>query len=259
MTGRVGSTVLGGDELDLVLRLLDVDELPVVLSAGSRFDTTTARAAADGAARDSLRARGLLRGNNPHPCLVDRVAVLARPAVELAVRWYTGGEVFRGCLAQGPAGAVLALRAADEYVLAGVPAADPDLVFELIGRGSGLAVGSVSAPTELLSAALRDVTDPSTVAGRLTGLGAADRDADRLAHALASCRAHAEIVTVTRRNGTTRVGGPVTVFDTACGRIVGTTTVSADLSSWSTLGPGGDARVRQAVREVLAGAGAVSS
>ncbi|MGW0174361.1 ESX secretion-associated protein EspG [Rhodococcus sp. NPDC003322] len=258
--GRLGSVTLSGDEIDLLLHLLGVDELPVVLATMSRFDTVAARDVAFAAARESLQARGLLRGDHPHPGIVDRLAVLARPTVELALRWYPGdGAVSRMCLAQGPAGVVLALRAADTYVLADVGTAEPDLVLDVIGRGVGLDVGSVSAPTEPLAAALHDVTDPPAVARRLTSLGVAERDADRLAHALGSCRAHAEIVALTHREGRTGTSGPVTVFDTGEGRIVGTTSAAADGAAWCTLGPGGDARVRQAVRELLDAAGAAES
>lgn len=254
MTRTAEPVTLSGDELDLLGHLLGIDELPVVLASGSRFDSASARDDAFDAARATLGARGLMRAGHPHPRLVGRLSVLARPTTELALRWHTGGTVSRMCLAQGPGGVALAVRASDSCVLSEAESADPGVVLETIGRGTALDIGSVSAPTAALSVALRDVTDPPAVARRLTGLGIRDQDARLLARGLGACRAHAEIVVLTHRAGRTRTSDPVTVFDTDVGRVLGTTSRSADGLAWSTLGPGGDARVRQAVRELLVAA-----
>ncbi|MBM4487662.1 hypothetical protein GS471_06290 [Rhodococcus hoagii] len=45
--------------------------------------------------------------------------------------------------------------------------------------------------------------------------------------------------------------GPVTVFDTAAGRIVGTTSIAADGSRWTSLSPGHPGRLRQALVGLL--------
>ncbi|MGW4610978.1 ESX secretion-associated protein EspG [Rhodococcus triatomae] len=237
------------DELDLLTHLAGIDELPVVLDAKSRFDTVVARDAAFERCRESLAERGLLPGGHPHPDLVDRLTILARADVELAVRWYRDGTVSRMCLAQAGPMTVLALRGPDSYVLTEVAAAGAELVLDVIGRGVPLDVDSISAPTDRLVLALGDLTHPQSVAHRLTELGA--RDTETLAWALSTCTAHAEIVALAQGDGRRWTSAPVTVFDTAGGRIVGTSTVAPDGTAWSTLGPGGDVRVRQAVGELL--------
>ncbi|MFF0816275.1 ESX secretion-associated protein EspG [Rhodococcus sp. NPDC003318] len=253
---RLQGVPLSADELDLLMHLMSVDELPVVLAASPRFDSADARDIAFDRARASLGARGLLPGGHPRPDLADRLSVLARPAVELALRWYTGsGAVSRMCLAHTPGTTVVALRGPGTYTLTEVDRADPHLVSDVLGPGTGTDVGTVRAPTTSLVEALTDCTDPAATARRLRALGVGDADADRLAYALSRCHAHAEIVAITHGDGISRTHGPVTVFDTPEGRIVGTSSVAPDGARWSTLGPGGDARVRQAVRELLAATG----
>ena len=246
---RLQSVMLDVDELDLLAHLAGVDELPVVLDVRPRFDTAVARDAAFVTSRESLSKRGLLPGGHPHSDLVDRLAILARPDIELAVRWYRGGAVFRMCLAQAGPLTVLALRGPDSYVLTEVAAAEPDLVLDVIGRGAALEVDSISAPTDHLVLALGDLTDPPAVVRRLAELGA--RDTERLASALSACHAHAEIVALVHSDGRRWTSAPVSVFDTDHGRVVGTSSIAPDGVVWSTLGPGGDTRVRQAIRDLL--------
>ncbi|MFD1812112.1 ESX secretion-associated protein EspG [Rhodococcus gannanensis] len=251
---RLPAVTVGVDELDLLTQLARIDELPVVLDARSRFDTTVARDAAFESCRESLTERGLLPGGHPHPDVVDRLTILARPDVELAVRWYREGTVSRMCIAQVGQMTVLALRGPDSYVLAEVPAVEAELVLDVIGRSVALDVDSISAPTDRLVLALDDLTHPQSVVRRLSELGA--RETETLAWALSTCTAHAEIVALVQGDGRRWTSAPVTVFDTAGGRIVGTSSVSPDGTAWSTLGPGGDARLRQAIGELLTWAAA---
>lgn len=256
---RLPAVTLTAGELDLLTHLLVVDELPVVLAAAPRPDSVAARDAAFERARASLAARGLLPGGRPHPDVADRLSVLARPVVELALRWHTGsGAISRMCLAHAHGTTVLALRGPGEsggFSLEEVEAADPGLVLDVLGPANPLDVGAVRAPTAPLADALADCTDPPATARRLRALDVGDRDADRVARALSGCRAHAEIVAITHGDGVRRTDGPVTVFDTPEGRLVGASSISPDGVRWTTLGPGGDARVRQAARELLAATG----
>ena len=48
------------------------------------------------------------------------------------------------------------------------------------------------------------------------------------------------------------VGGPVTVFDTTAGRIVGTSSVAPDGTPWTTLSSGTDGFLRQALDDLVA-------
>ncbi|MFC7449994.1 ESX secretion-associated protein EspG [Rhodococcus daqingensis] len=251
---RLDSVTLGLDELDLLVNLLGIDELPVVLNATARFDSVTARDAAFDAARATLAERGLLASGAVHTDVAEWLQVLARPSWEVALRLYVAEEISRLCLAHGPTGSVLALRGPDSYVLQRAEHPAGDLMLDAIGRRAPLDLGVVNAPTEQLVAALADCADARSTARRLTALGAAEQDAVTVSTALARCRERAEIVAIWHGDGRIEpVGGPVTVFDTDRGRIIGTSSVSADGVAWSTLGPGHDARFRQAV-DVLVGA-----
>ncbi|MFE3291783.1 ESX secretion-associated protein EspG [Rhodococcus sp. NPDC059234] len=252
---RLESVTLGLDEMDLLVHLLGVDELPVVLDAGSRFDSSTARDAAFDRAHETLTERGLLPAGAPHPDLADWLGVLARPRAEVALRWYTTGraEVSRLCLVWAAAGDLLVLRGPNSYVLQPHDGRGPELLLDAIGCSVPLRFGPVNAPTELLIGALEDCANHVSTARRLAELGVAEADAGTLATALAGSRAHAEVVGIRHADAAvTQVGGPVTAFDTDRGRIVGTSSVSADGVAWSTLGPGSDARFRRAVADLIA-------
>lgn len=255
MDEHTASVTVTAGELDLLLHLLSIDALPVVLAAASRFDSVTARDTAFGAAHASLSVRGVLVDGVPRPDVVDLLSVLSRPSVQLAVRHYRhGGAVSRMCAARDRTGAVLALRGPDSYTLSALETIDPGVVFTVLGHATALDCGSLSVPTGPLTAAL-DSTDLPGMAGRLVALGCTTSDAAVFARALADHVSHAEIVTIAHLDGgRQRMGGPVTVVDTGRGRILGTSTTATDGVPWSTLGPGGDGRVRQAVRGLLAAA-----
>ncbi|MFC4606141.1 ESX secretion-associated protein EspG [Rhodococcus kronopolitis] len=246
-------TTLALDELDLLLQLLDIDELPVVLDAAPRHDAVAAREAAGAAAARTLTGRGLLDGNRPHPDLADRLWTLARPDREVSLRRHTGDGVERLCVARGPRGAMAADRGRDHVVLRHVPSSALGVLCDALGSAQPLAFGPVNTVTAGLVEALADCGDPTATARSLAGLGLAGPEAVVLAAALATCLARTEIVAVRHSDGRAApLGAPVAVFDTEHGRILGTSSTAADGVGWSTLGPGGDARVRQAVAELLA-------
>lgn len=254
----LSSATLTLDELGLLVHLLRIDELPVVLDASSRFDLTAARDAAFVRTESALTERGLLSAGGPNAELADWLRLLARPDREIALRRYpdegagTDGGVSRLCLAWCGAVALLAVREPNSLVLRRSEVRGPELLLGALGRSAPLGFTAVNAPTELLADAVDGCVNQSTTARRLVELGATDTDAGSLAAALADCRAHAEIVAIRHSDAaTTRVGGPVTVFDTGRGRIVGSSSVSADGCSWSTLTPGTDARFRQAVTHLI--------
>ncbi|MFD4181788.1 ESX secretion-associated protein EspG [Rhodococcus sp. NPDC058514] len=284
---RLEAVTLGLDELDLLVNLLGIDELPVVLNATARFDSVTARDAAFDAARLTLADRGLVDAGAVHPDVAEWLQVLARPEWEVALRWYAPSDgnsagsapvrdgssagsapvrdgssagsapvddISRLCLVHGATGSVLALRGPDSYVLQRAEHPAGELMLDAIGRQAPLDFGVVNAPTEQLVAALADCADAGSTARRLAGLGVADQDVVAVSAALAGCRERAEIVAIWHGDGRIEpVGGPVAVFDTDRGRIVATSSVSADGVAWSTLSPGSDARFRQAI-DVLVGA-----
>ena len=250
-------TTLHVDEIDLLVHLLDVDELPVVLDAGPRFDTRPARDAVLRRAHDTLAAAGLVDGITVHPDLARQVRTLARPRTEIALRHYRDAAVHRACLARDDRadGGVLARRSGDTFTLRQL---DVDLAGPLahvLGTAAPLPFGAVNAPTADLAAALDRITDPRKAAERLTAVGAAAGEAAVVGPAFTDCPAFAEIVGYVHADGATTVHGPVTVFDTAAGRVVGTTGVATDGVQWTSLSPGTPGRLRQALAALLAQCG----
>ncbi|MFC9550713.1 ESX secretion-associated protein EspG [Rhodococcus sp. NPDC056960] len=245
------AATLGLDEMDYLVDTLAVDVLPVVLDAGPRYDSYDARDAAFRGAADTLAARGLLPGGGVHPELADRLRVLARPRWEIALRWYVDGSISRLCLSQGETLAVLALRAGDAYVVQDAGADILAPVIGALGAVEPLSFGVVNAPTAQLGEAFDQGGDGKSLAAALTALGVTAADATTLGNALAGCSRYAEIVGITYGDGQyDPVGGPVTVFDTPGGRVVGTSSVSAHGVAWSSLSPGTPQRLRQALESL---------
>ncbi|GAB2643218.1 ESX secretion-associated protein EspG [Prescottella soli] len=252
-------TTLHVDEIDLLVHLLDVDVLPVVLDAGPRFDSLPARDAVFRRAHDRLTAAGLVDGITVHPDLARQVRTLARPRAEIAVRKFVGGTVHRACLAldQDPAdGAVLALRSGDAFTVQrpGRDLAGP--VVHALGTVPALPFGVVNCPTADLGAALDRITDPQKAADQLIAVGVPAADAAVVGPAFAACPTFTEIVGlvgIVGEGGDPELArGPVTVFDTAAGRVVGTTSVATDGVRWTSLSPGTQGRLRQALEGLLA-------
>ncbi|KAF0960542.1 ESX secretion-associated protein EspG [Rhodococcus sp. T7] len=246
------AVTLSLDEMDYLVDTLALDVLPVVLDATPRYDTYDARDAAFRGAAGTLAARDLLPGGGVHAELADRLRVLARPLWEIAVRWYVDGSISRLCVSQGEALSVLALRAGDQYVVQDAGADIFAPVIGALGAVEPLNVGVVNAPTVQLGEAFDRGGDGKSLAAALAALGVPAVDATALGNAIAGCTTYAEIVGIVYGDGQyDPVGGPVTVFDTGAGRIVGTSSVSAHGVAWSSLSPGTPQRLRQAL-EALA-------
>ncbi|MFC9519204.1 ESX secretion-associated protein EspG [Nocardiaceae bacterium NPDC056970] len=246
------SVALTLDELDLLVHLLDVDVLPVVLDAGARFDSVPARDAAFDRAHDTLTAAGLLDDVAVHPELARWLRVLARPRGEIAARRFAAGTVSRLCLARGDDGAVLALRSGDALTVQYVRHDLAGPIAHALGAAEALMFGVVNRPTDVLGAALDRLVDPDRAAAELTGIGVPTADAAVIGPAFTACPVFTEIVGIVHEDGRPDLmHGPVTVFDTAAGRIVGTTSVAADGTRWTSLSPGDPGRLRQALLGLL--------
>lgn len=249
-------TTLHVDEIDLLVHLLDVDVLPVVLDAGPRFDSLPARDAVFRRAHDTLTAAGLVDGITVHPDLARQVRTLARPRAEIAVRKYVAGTVHRACLAldqDRAGGAVLVLRTGDAFA---VQRPGRDLVGPVVhalGAAHPLPFGVVNCPTADLGAALDRISDPQRAADQLIAVGVPAAEAAVVGPAFAACPTFTEIVGLVHEDGGSALDrGPVTVFDTAAGRVVGTTSVATDGVRWTSLSPGTPGRLRQALEALLA-------
>ena len=265
-TVPVGHTLpnasLGVDEMDFLVDELSIAELPVVLDVFPRFDDVAARDSALGRGRSALDSSGLLTGGRVHEDLQQWMRVLEQP------HWYVSARVFdventepapttRICIASDDRITVSAVRR-DDVVTIRVVHGDParDLVTS-IGSAPTFDPGSINAPTDLLAEALDAApTDVGATASRLRNIGIADDRAVALASAMATCAGRTEITAVARRHGIRHVAGrPVALFDTRAGRIVATSALAADGTSWSSLTGATDRRVTAALTELIASAG----
>lgn len=242
---------LGFDEMEFLVDKLALDVLPVVLDANPTHESVDARDAALRAAGESLTERDLFRYGTVEDSLADRLRVLARPTWEIALRWYVAGSVSRMCVSHSPGLSVATMRVGDTFV---VQDAGADLfapIIRALGTAQPMKFQNVNAPTSDLSAAFDDALDGANLAEKLTRLGVPSADAGPLGSAVYGCDTHAEIVGIAYGDGQyDPVGGPVTVFDTDLGRVVGTSSVSAHGVAWSSLSPGTSQRLRQALESL---------
>lgn len=264
-TVPVGHTLpiasLGADEMDFLVDELSIAELPVVLNVFPRFDDAAARDSALERGRRSLDSAGLSAGGRVHEDLRQWMRVLEQP------RWYVSVRVFdvesaepvpatRICVASDDRLTVSAVRRDDVVTIRAVDG-DParDLAVS-IGSAVAFDPGSINAPTDLLAEALDAApSDVGATASRLRGIGIAPDRAAALASAMATCAGRTEITAVARSNGTRHVAGrPVALFDTRAGRILATSTLAADGTSWSSLTGATDRRVTAALAELIASA-----
>lgn len=248
----LAAVTLSLDEMDYLVERLALDVLPVVLDATPRYDTYDARDDAFRGAEHALAARELLAGGGVHPELAARLQILARPHREIALRWYVDGSISRLCVSQGDTLSVLTLRAGDTYVVqdAGIGMVAP--VISALGAADPLDFGTINAPTAALGEAFDHRGDGRSLAVRLAALGTSATDAATVGNAMATCNTYAEIVGIVYGDGRSDpVGGPVTVFDTSAGRIVGTSSISGHGVAWSSLSPGSPVRLRQALESLV--------
>ncbi|OZC69075.1 hypothetical protein CH276_02850 [Rhodococcus sp. 06-470-2] len=264
-TVPVGHTLpiasLGADEMDFLVDELSIVELPVVLNVFPRFDDAAAWDSALERGRCSLDSAGLSAGGRVHEDLRQWMRVLEQP------RWYVSVRVFdvesaepvpatRICVASDGRMTVSAVRRDDVVTIRAVDG-DParDLAVS-IGSAVAFDPGSINAPTDLLAEALDAApTDVGATASRLRGIGMVPDRAAALASAMATCAGRTEITAVARSNGTRHVAGrPVALFDTRAGRILATSALAADGTSWSSLTGATDRRVTAALTELIASA-----
>ncbi|MET8650207.1 MULTISPECIES: ESX secretion-associated protein EspG [Nocardia] len=246
------------DALLAVSNVLGVQTLPSVLAVGPRQDSVAEWEAAQHHALGELRGAGLLdRYDEVDSELATALLVLAQPERELVARVHAEDGMRRVCLARRGAQHALATRIGDVFDIH-TTWGDEDAhalarpVLAALGPCPPAEVVSFSA----LSDELRERFDGATDAGDYTqavySVGVAERDAIEYGLALASCRAHAEIVAYSSVDGSsTRSSGAVAVYDTSRGRIVASPGAAADLRVWSTFTPGTDHRVAQAIAALI--------
>ncbi|NLG54850.1 MAG: ESX secretion-associated protein EspG [Rhodococcus sp.] len=248
----MSAVTLSMDEVGYFIDKLHLDQLPVVLDIFPQYDNGDAQDAAFRAAAEGLDARGLTRYGKAIPELEEWLRVVARPRWEIALRWHVQGVVSRLCLSHGDNFSVLTLRAGDSIVIQDPGADSLGAVMGAMGSMAPMQFGTINAPTDQLADALNDSATATALTNRLDKLGAGPDDAVSVARAMSGCSTFAEIVGIVYGDGKyDPIDGPVTVFDTELGRIVGTSSVSAHGVAWSSLAPGTPAKLRQALQGLV--------
>ncbi|MFB7721513.1 MULTISPECIES: ESX secretion-associated protein EspG [unclassified Nocardia] len=251
-------TTLTNDSVMALAAELGVQTLPLVLSIAPQQDSHREWNEGQARARDDLR-RGRIIDNHGdvESGMATALFVLAQPDRELAARIYTANGQIRVCLARRGEESVLAVRRGDDLDIRSIWTNDSGdslarPVLEALGAFPPADVASFSAPAAELSERFDNARTSEDFASAVYSLGVADTDATVYGLALASCHAYAEVVAYAYADGVTdRSPGAVVVYDTARGRIVAAPGVAPDQQVWSTLTPGTDHRVAQAISGLI--------
>lgn len=251
--------VVTDDELHVLAARLGVQALPVVLDLRTRHPTETARAEALGQATRRLAERGLLSAREVDTELAAVVQSLQRPHRELAMRLVTPDGLARVTVVRHGTQGISACRVGNEITmetiddganLAGVTGA----LLRRLPASAAAEISPVGAPLTEVSQALSDSHDATELSDRIRALGADTRTAMTLGSALAARLAFAEIVYYALDDDVDRISrsaGAVAVFYTKRGRIVGAPSASPSGQVWSTLKPGSDHTIKQAIGQLV--------
>ncbi|MDI9918606.1 ESX secretion-associated protein EspG [Rhodococcus sp. IEGM 1379] len=241
-------------EIEYARDCLGLDVLPVVLG-GTAFSGSTAerKESMDGAAV-TLAQQGLLPGGEIHPELNTALVALTHPVQELALRRHCGGTITRVCVTQSESACIEATFNAETatYTLRGVESDPADSILRALGPCTAMQIAVVNAPTDELSIAFNAGPDIDTLVSALTNAGVPPIEAGQLGNALVDCTAFTEIVGITHALGSAHLpAGTVTVYDTALGRLVASSSLSADGTPWTSISAGTSTRLTQAVNRLV--------
>ncbi|APE33266.1 ESX secretion-associated protein EspG [Nocardia mangyaensis] len=251
-------TVLTNDGLLAVAERLRVQTLPLVLAVRPTQETLADWQAARRAAEAELTGTGILDGDEvANTELVGALLTLSQPDRELVARIFRGGAPVRICLARRGEAHALAVRTGDSYVIepiwvdgSGQSLARP--ILAQLGPLAAADVAAFSAPATDLAERFDAAENAADYADAVYHLGVAATDATRYGLALGDCHTYAEIVACHHEGGATeRATGAVAVYDTAAGRIVAAPGRAPDLRIWSTVTPGTDHRIAQAISALI--------
>jgi hypothetical protein len=249
---------LSDDELQVIGARVGIEEFPPVLAVRPRYSTVDVLTEAFDCATADLVARGLIRDGEVAPELLPLLQALRRPHRELATRLVTPDGMARLSIVRRGALGVLARRVNNEIVLRVIEGPDLAVVTRtLIGelpRGQAAQISPVGAPLETISRKLNGTHDAAQLADRVRALGAEPRTAMVLGSALASREAFAEVVYYALASDHDRISrqpAAVGVFYTKRGRIVGAPSASPSGQLWSTLKPGSDHAIGQAIGQLV--------
>ncbi|MFD4460675.1 ESX secretion-associated protein EspG [Nocardia sp. NPDC058480] len=253
-------TTLTNDSLLAVAERLGVQTLPLVLAVGPQQDTIEAwQAARDGAVAE-LTAGGVFDSyGDVEPGLAEAMFTLAAPDAELVARCYGEDGKRRICLARRGSQHAVASRTGSsfEVVAPGIDGSDRELTRLLLAALPACPqaeISTVSVAADDLSRRLDAADTTSDYVDAMYALGIDAHEATVLGAAFGSCRGYTEITASVHHDGlTTQAPGAVAVYDTARGRIVVAPMTAPDGQMWSTITPGTDHRLTQAIGALLEG------
>nr|WP_228537058.1 ESX secretion-associated protein EspG [Nocardia sp. XZ_19_231] len=248
------------DSLLAVAERLGVQTLPLVLAVGPQQDTIDAWQAARDSAVAELTAGGVFDGfGDVEPGLAEAMFTLTAPGAELAARCYGEDGQRRICVARRGSQHAIAVRTGSSFELS-APAIDGSdreltrLLLTALPACPQAEIATVSVAADELSRRLDEASTTSDYVDAMYALGIDAHVATVLGAAFGSCRGYTEITAFVHHDGlTTRAPGAVAVYDTARGRIVVAPMTAPDGQVWSTITPGTDHRLTQAIGALLEG------
>ncbi len=254
---------LTNDELFAVAQRMNVQTLPLVLAVSPGQDSYDEWTAAQERAVARLTDMGVFDSyGEVESDLALALYALTQPERELVARIFvTDGEqptrTVRVSVVRRGEQHAFAVRDGDSYDIqavwadgSGTALARP--ILSALGTCPPAQIESFSALSEDLSERLDAANSASEYADALYALGVPDRDATVLGLAFDSCHAFAEIVAYAHDDGiATRTSGAVVVYDTGRGRIVAVPGLASDQRVWSTVTPGTDHRIAQAISALI--------
>jgi hypothetical protein len=256
-TALVSQFSLTDDELQVVAERTSVGDLPTVLALRPRHGSTGALHAAFDRATQALVARGLISNGLVTPDLASLMRALHRPDRELAMRIVTPDGIRRVSMVRQGSLGVLARRVGNMFALrahdSGLSAATRAMLAEL-PQMEPARIDPVSSPLEAMSECLNVDGGGPELADRIHALIGDRRAAMLLGSALSSRMAFAEIVYYPLASDEGRISrGPaaVAVFYTKRGRITAAPSASPSGQLWTTLKPGSDHAISQAVGQLI--------
>lgn len=250
---------LTDDELQVLAERMGVQSFPVVLGVRPRHGSQDVLTAAYDHATVVLMSRGLITDGELSPELVPLLQALQRPDRELAMRLVTPEGMARLSVIRRGGRGMVARRVRNEITLRAIGAEPglPEITRALIGelpRADAAQITPVGAPLEAMSRQLNGTHDPAVLADRIRALGVEPRAAMLLGSAFASRAAFAEIVYYALSVDDGRISrqpAAVGVFYTKRGRIVGAPSASPSGQVWTTLKPGSDHAISQAIGQLV--------
>lgn len=252
-------TMLTNDGVLALAERLGIQTMPLVLAIAPQQPTYQEWTDAQREVLTELTGSGLIDGyGEVAPELAQAMHTLAQPDRELVARIHrAGSEPIRLCLARRADQHALAERIGDRIEI-GTAWSDESgsalttRLLRTLGPGEPADVAAFCALADDLADRLSTARTSADFADAVYALGVAERDATRYGLAFESCRAYAEIVAYAHVDGvTTRTPCAAVVYETGRGRIVVAPGAAPDLRVWSTVTPGTDHRVAQAISGLI--------